>query len=272
MMPRVVAAEALDSLAADDPAAQRSRRDLRRVHQAMGTRRVLLRAIWATQMYRQRAGPMRVLELGAGDGSLMLGVAQALAGAWPTVELRLLDRQDLVQPPTLTEFAACGWAAKPLVIDVLDWASPPGGKSAAAWRGVPIDATPPWDLIIASLFLHHFEAGPLAQLLAVAAARSRCVVACEPRRAALALAGSHLIGLIGANAVTRDDAVLSVHAGFRGQEVSALWPAGAALAGASGGPGAAAGWTLAEYPAGLFSHCFRAEQRRGVAATAGAAA
>ena len=37
--------------------------------------------------------------------------------------------------------------------------------------------------------------------------------------------GSHLTGVIGANAVTREDAVLSVHAGFNGIELSALWPA-----------------------------------------------
>ena len=267
MMSRVVAAEALDHLAADDPAALRSRRDLRRVHQAMGTRRILLRAIRATQMYRQRAGPLRVLELGAGDGTLMLGVAQALAGAWPNVELRLLDRQDLVQPPTLAGFAVCGWTAKPLVADVLDWAGLPGGASTPAIDEVPPAATPDWDLIIANLFLHHFDAALLARLLAAAATRSRCFVACEPRRAGVALVGSHLVGLLGANAVTRADAVLSVHAGFRGQEISALWPASVALAGGPGGTGGpggsdgSAGWTLAEHPAGLFSHCFRAERQ-----------
>ena len=268
MRRRTVAAEALDSLLADDPAALRSRRDLRRVHQAMGTRRILLRAIRATQMYRQRAGPLRVLELGAGDGTLMLGVAQALAGAWPSVELRLLDRQDLVQASTLAGFAACGWVAKPLVVDVLDWVSPPGGKTAAARDSAPTATTQPWDLIIANLFLHHFEAATLARLLAAAAARSRCFLACEPRRAALALAGSHLVGLIGAPGVTRDDAVLSVHAGFRGQDLSALWSAGSRLA---GGPIAASSGQLAEYPAGLFSHCFRAERRDRAAGTAGAA-
>ena len=266
MMARVVAAEALDHLAADDPAALRSRRDLRRVHHAMGTRHILLRAIRATQMYRQRAGPLRVLELGAGDGTLMLGVAQALAGAWPSVELRLLDRQDLVQPPTLAGFAACGWAAKPLVADVLDWAGPPGGAQAPAMDDVPPAATPAWDLIIANLFLHHFDAARLARLLAAAATRSRCFLACEPHRAGVALVASHLVGLIGANAVTRADAVLSVHAGFRGQEISTLWPASVALAGGPGGTGGpgrsdgSAGWTLAEHPAGLFSHCFRAER------------
>ena len=261
MMDRWVTAEALDHLATDDPSALRSRRDLRRVHRAMGTRQILLRVIRATQMYRQRAGPLRVLELGAGDGTLMLGVAQALGDAWPSVELRLLDRQDLVQPSTLAGFAACGWAAKPLVVDVLDWAGLPGAASAPAMGAEPPTATPAWDLIIANLFLHHFDAAPLARLLAAVATRSRCFLACEPRRAGVALVASHLVGLIGANAVTRADAVLSVHAGFRGQEISALWPASAATADGPGDPGRASAWTLAEHSAGLFSHCFRAERR-----------
>ena len=78
------------------------------------------------------------------------------------------------------------------------------------------------------------------------AARSDRFLACEPRRAWLALAGSHLLGVIGASAVTRADAVLSVHAGFRGQELTAVWPA------------AGVAWQVQESSAGLFSHCFRA--------------
>lgn len=265
MRARAVVAEALDNLSADDPAALQSRRDLRRVHLAMGTRRILLRALRATRLYRQHAGPLRVLELGAGDGTLMLGVAQALNGAWPSVELRLLDQHDLVQPPILAGFAACGWAAKPWVVDVLDWARPPDGLTARARDGWPTASSPPWDLIIVNLFLHHFEAAPLARLLVAAAARSRCFVACEPRRAALALAGSHLVGLLGANAVTRDDAVLSVRAGFCGQELTALWPSPSRLADR---PDAASPWQLDEFPAGLFSHCFTAERRDGAAGLA----
>jgi hypothetical protein len=44
-MNRIVAPEVLDGLASDDPAALRSRRDLRRVHRAMGTRSVVVRAL-----------------------------------------------------------------------------------------------------------------------------------------------------------------------------------------------------------------------------------
>ena len=72
-------------------------------------------------------------------------------------------------------------------------------------------------------------------------------VCCEPRRARLALVGSRLLGLIGCNAVTRHDALISVHAGFRGTELSDAWRA------ACGD-----GWTLEERAAGPFSHVFGA--------------
>ena len=241
MTPRIVAPEVLDGLAGDDPAAMRSRRDLRRVHRAMGTRSMVVRALkdmttaWAT------SAPRRVLELGAGDGSLMLAVARSLAPSWPPVELTLLDAQALVVPETLRGFNALGWTVVTDITDVFDWAARP---SKAVSGGV---AAPQWDLIVTNLFLHHFEGDRLVALLAAIAARGERFFACEPRRARVALAGSHLIGAIGAGPVTREDAVLSVRAGFRGNELTALWP------------DVGDRWETQEYSAGLFSHCFRAE-------------
>lgn len=245
-LPRIVHAEVLDGLTADDPRAQRSRRDLVRVHRAMGTRAILRRALRGLQL--DRAGePLRILELGAGDGSLLLRLAGDLAPLWPRVELTLLDRQPLISASTIARFAELGWTARPVVADVLDWAQP----DAAAEPGMD-NVAAPWQLVVANLFLHHFSAAALVRLLAAIAARSARVVACEPRRARLPLLGSHLLGALGAGAVTRTDAVLSVHAGFHGDELSTLWRT---LSTPS-----AANWRLAEYPAGLFSHCFVAQR------------
>ena len=83
------------------------------------------------------------------------------------------------------------------------------------------------------------------QLLAAIARRSRVFICCEPRRSILPLAASHMVGLLGAGPVTREDAVLSVYAGFQSKELSALWPT------ADGSD-----WQLHEYRAGLFSHGF----------------
>jgi hypothetical protein len=237
-MPRAVAAEALDHLAPADLKAQRSRRDLLRVHVAMGTRPILCRA-WQALVPSSRAQlPLRILEIGAGDGRLLLGVARMLAARWPQVQLTLLDRQDLVSADTLAAYAALGWTATRQVTDVLDWAA---GTQTAAQR---------WDLISASLFLHHFTTEPLSRLLSAVAARTDRFVACEPRRAWPALVGSHLVGALGANAVTRADAVLSVHAGFRAQELTACWP------------GRAEHWQTQDQAAGLFLHQFSARRAR----------
>lgn len=247
-LPRLVLPELLDGLAAEDQAAQRSRRDLQRVHRAMGTRATLLRALRALPPMRTRtvaSAPLRVLELGAGDGSLMLGVARSLQGEWPAVALTMLDRLPLLTPATAAEYALAGWTATAEVGDALDWAA-----RARAERLAP-QAPSRWDLIVANLFLHHFKSAELAMLLAAVASSSDHFVACEPRRAWLAWAGSHLVGALGANAVTREDAVLSVHAGFRNQELHALWPASAPC------------WNLSETAAGLFSHCFVGSRAAG---------
>ena len=249
-MPRIVAVEVLDILAADDPAALRSRRDLQRVHRMMRTRAILRRGLRLslastcdkTPLRTPLRVPLRVLELGAGDGSLMLGVAQDLAPTWPPVELTLLDRQDIVDHETIKRYAELGWSAVPKVVDVLDWVV---GTTATLPKG---KAPAHWDLIVANLFLHHFEGVQLAALLGAITERSDRFLACEPRRAWLALAGSHLAGVIGAGAVTREDAVLSVHAGFRDKEITALWPANGDE------------WRVHEYSAGLFSHSFRAQR------------
>ena len=247
-LPRVVLPEVLDGLPAVDRAAQRSRRDLQRVHRAMGTRGTLLRALRALPPMRARtasSAPLRVLELGAGDGSLMLGVARSLRSEWPAVALTLLDRLPLLPAASVAEYALAGWAATAEVGDALDWAA-----RARAERLTP-HAAPRWDLIVANLFLHHFKSDELNVLLDAVAGSTEHFVALEPRRAWLAWAGSHLVGAIGANAVTRVDAVLSVHAGFRDQELRALWPT------------STPGWNLSETPAGLFSHCFVASRAAG---------
>ena len=70
----------------------------------------------------------------------------------------------------------------------------------------------------------------------------------EPRRSALARAGTRLLFLIGCNDVTRHDALVSVEAGFTGWEITALWPADPA-------------WEApVEARAGLFSHVFSARK------------
>ena len=223
---RRVEPELLDGLAADDPQARRSRGDLQRIHRAMATLPIVARAL-----DRGTSGfvPATLLELGAGDGSLMLRLAKERAASWPNMRVTLLDRLNVVAPPTLNGIREAGWTPTVVAMDVFDW---------LAQRD---DAR--WDVVLANLFVHHFASSELQTLLAGIAARTRVFLCCEPRRSALALAGSHMVGLVGAGPVTRQDAVSSVHAGFRARELSRLWPNGQ-------------DWVLSEFSAGLFSHCF----------------
>ena len=107
-------------------------------------------------------------------------------------------------------------------------------------------------MVVANLFLHHFDGDALRRLLAGCARRADALAACEPRRSRFALGASHLIFFLGANAVTRRDGVLSVRAGFVGHELSDAWQAGPP-AGDPVEPTSA--WQLDEYDDGLFTHC-----------------
>lgn len=246
---RTVLPEELDSLGPDDPSAIRSRRDLQRVHRAMATCSVLARELGTLVGQRAaHAPPLRVLELGAGDASLMLRVARALKSQWPQVQLALLDQVDLLDANTRAAYAELGWTATPMTMNALDWASEKTEPSGLAYGEQPA-----WDLIVANLFLHHFEADDLKRLLAAIARSSNAFVACEPRRSRFALAASHCVGALGACSVTRSDAVTSVRAGFCDAELSALWPQESAA------------WALTECRAACFSHCFTA-RRLGAAA------
>ncbi len=234
---RVLEPETLDHLAPDDPVAQRARRDLRRVNAFMGARRILARAI-DRALPERAARPLRIVELGCGDGRLMLDVARHRGARWPSVQLDLLDRQPIVEASTIAAYAACGWQVRPMVADVLDWAARPASGER-------------WDLVVVNLFLHHFDGAGLRRVLAGCAAHADALAACEPRRSRFALAASHLIFFLGANAVTRHDGVLSVRAGFVGSELGAAWAE------------PASDWRLDEYDDGLFTHCFCASRCKG---------
>ena len=226
-MTRSVEPEWLDVLPPDDPRAMRSRRDLRRVNALMANASIV-----ASELRSATASIASLAEIGAGDGAFAARLARALPHAASGATLTLLDQQSIVEPATVSDIQRRGWKPQPVQDDVFAWLAKESSAS---------------DAIVANLFLHHFDAAPLATMLALIAARTRCFVACEPRRSSVALAGSRLLGLVGCNDVTRHDAVTSVRACFRAGELSALWPR-------------EGGWQLAVGARGLFSHCFVARR------------
>ena len=228
---RVLHAEELDSLPPDDPRARRSRNDLQRVHRAMRSLSILARAIARLDI---EVPPRRILELGAGDGTLLLRLLRALRASWVGGDLVLLDQFDLVDSATRARFADLGWSVQVLRADVADWA-----------RSTHRDH---YDLCLTTLFLHHFQTPALTELLAAVAVSAGAFIACEPRRNAFSRVGTRLMFVLGVNDVTRDDGAKSVAAGFQAQELSALWPASSAA------------WRIEEYFAAPFTHCFAARR------------
>lgn len=234
-MQRLVSPEWLDELPPDDARARRSRRDLQRLNALMGHAGIVA-AVLERRWKGNAAGQW--VELGAGDGSFALKMVSRLRGVIPIKEVTLVDRLAVASLEVQAGFAALNCAATFTTADVFDW----------------LDRAGPVPAIVANLFLHHFQDRNLARLLELIAARTDLFVACEPHRSRLSLAASRLLGVIGCNEVTRHDAVISVRAGFTGDELSRLWPK-------------SGGWHIEEQPRGLFSHVFAA--RRPIAGAQG---
>jgi hypothetical protein len=229
-MQRQVLPELLDRLPGDHPESIRSHRDLRRIHAWMGNARRI--ASWLDHAGAREA-PQRIIDLGAGDGALLLRSVRQTTRLLQGTKLVLLDRRKSVDRVVVDELRERGFAVRIEKVDALDWL-----QSATPQNGT-------W--FLASLFLHHFDTPSLRTLLGKVAQQADRFCACEPRRARLPLAASRLLPLIGAHAVTRHDAEISVRAGFRDTELSALWPV-------------SGDWRLRECGAGLFSHMLFAER------------
>jgi hypothetical protein len=271
---RTLHPELLDTLPANHPAAIGSRRDLRRINTLMSHAGIITRALKAIFLNQP---PASMVEIGAGEGRLLLRVARRLIG-WkkspgndhskiatqflplpggegrgegegrsikavaskpqqrstsPQVDVLFIDLQNLLRDETKAEFAALNWGVHSIEADIFDWLSNPSTKT---------------DVVLANLVLHHFTDAQLTLLFAEAAEKADAFIAVEPRRSRWPLFCSHLLALIGCNAVTCHDAPISVRAGFTGRELSALWPRGGE-------------WELTERPAGLFSHLFIARRK-----------
>ena len=224
-MTRTLTPELLDALPPDDPRAIGSRRDLARINALMGNARLVAGALAGSR-------PARVLELGAGDGREALRWARRLPRG--AARITLLDLQPVVPPSIVEGFERLGWTCEVVAADALVYLSGSEGR---------------WGAVVSNLFAHHFEGAALSDLLGRVAERCELFVACEPARSPLALAGTRALGLLGCNVVTRHDARVSVEAGFREREISALWPDDVS-------------WDLQERDAFPFSHLFRAERRR----------
>ncbi len=232
-MKRVLTPELIDLLPASDPRIARSRRDLIRLNRLNRSD-----ALMATLLRQTVNGirPQTLTDLGSGDGLFCLDVARRLHPAWTNMAVQLLDQQPVVKPETVQDFARLDWAAVPVKTDLFtasDWAHAKGQH-----------------VVMANLVLHHFPAESLTGLFQTLAANAQAFVAVEPGRGWRQLLFSRCLWLMGCGEVSRHDGPASVRAGFRGLELSALWPD-------------RTNWKLTERSGGPFSHVFVAQRRAG---------
>lgn len=186
-MQRCVEPEILDRLPADDPAAVRSRRDLRRINFLMGNER------WIARQVRRMPAEVRargVVELGAGEGTLARRLRADGPPQGETICYDLAPRPACL-PPEI------GWRQA----DILRVEPPAAG------------------VLVANLFLHHFEGEELAAIGRWC--RGMAALAfCEPLRSRLALVQGGLL-LPFVDPVTRHDMPVSIRAGFLPGELAA---------------------------------------------------
>ena len=206
-MERRVEPELLDTMPPEAGGAVRSRADLRRLNRWMGHATIAVNAL--TAAFPQP--PRRIVELGAGDGSLLLQVASRLPPAWRGTSGLLVDRHDVVSQEAQKAFLSLGWSVETSRADVFEWL-----------RNFEAEDC---DALLANLFLHHFSPSDLSELFRESARRTRVFIGIEPLRSRWALAFTRMLRLWGFNSVTCHDAPVSVRAGFTGKELSGLWPA-----------------------------------------------
>ena len=226
-MHRIVEPELLDVLPVDDPRAVGSR-DLRRMNRLMGHARFMASSL-ECMLPANKA--WNLAEIGAGDGTFAAAILRRLQPGRRPRSVTLVDRASVVECETQNTISEVTRKFTTLRADVFDW----------------LKSTPAATVIVANLFLHHFDEKDLKRLLELVAQRCSTFIACEPGRSQLNLAASRMIGVFGCNVVTQHDAVVSVRAGFTGMELSCMWPA-------------TNSWTLEERGVGVFSHLFAAHR------------
>lgn len=188
-MIRTVVPEWLDSLPAEEPAACRSRRELRWINALMGNERWILRQLHAHPAATQQG----VLELGAGEGEL----ARRIHLNFP--RSRVCGYDLLARPPSLP--------------DAIEWHSG-DVTTAAAPRG--------FGVLVANLFLHHFSDASLVWFREWLPHVCLLVINEPLRRSRSHFWGRCLRPFLGE--VTRHDMHVSIDAGFVRGELPALWP------------------------------------------------
>jgi hypothetical protein len=187
MKHRDIQPELLDLLPQNDPHALRAREEMVLVNAIMGNHR------WIERMLRRHGEPgWPISELGAGDGTLSLGL----------LKLNLCREEELH------------------AVDLA--AVPDHWPAGAGWTcgDVLAHPLPETRIVIANLFLHHFTNEQLRVLGSRISPATRLLVAAEPARWWIfTILGRLFCEFAELNHVHRHDMPVSIRAGFRRDEL-----------------------------------------------------
>ena len=233
-MERIIQPEVLDGLPADHPAAVASRKDLRIINRLMNHASCLDRS---TRWIRDKAkkSPVRIVELGSGDGSLACKMLLRWGKVADGSRIIFVDQSSCLETNHVEPLGRLGWEVDNQVMDVFEWFERDASEI---------------DLCFASLFIHHFTFEEITRLFDQLKTRTKAFVCLEPRRDWKGLLAAKALWCIRCHPVTLNDACISVRAGFLNQELSQIWMQNTERS-----------WDTEEHSAGLFSHLFSAKKR-----------
>ncbi|MCA1791062.1 MAG: methyltransferase domain-containing protein, partial [Thioalkalivibrio sp.] len=194
----------------DDPALERGLHEealaaLARINRVSLTDRRILREV--VRLARTSRHPLRVLDVGCGDGDVLLRVGSLARSRGVEVELHGCDISEAALKRARARAAVRGFEVALTRLDVTRSPLPEG----------------PFSLVTCSLFLHHFSDADAAGLLGRMAAAGHTLLVQDLRRTSLGfvLAWLGVYGLTRSR-VARVDGLRSVRAAFTVQEAWAL--------------------------------------------------
>ena len=183
---RLVQAEILDTIDEEDPGAQSSRKDLRRLNTLMGS------YSWFARLIRALDSRPGILELGPGCGEL--GRILHRKGICPAGHYRGVD---LCQRPDAWP-QSWQWSREDI-------------------KHVSLD--PSEKLIIGNLVLHHFTDKELNEIGRHLQTYATTMIFNEPARYRFHQKQLKFLRIAGLHPITRHDGHVSIHAGFREEEL-----------------------------------------------------
>lgn len=201
---RSEAAELLDRPGNTEAELRDALRDIRLVNRFLGGRRVLFRALRPFLLDAPPGGELKLLDVGTGGADLPLDVARYARRLGRRVRITAIDLDPGVA--AIAHRAAAGMEEIEIV--------------RADARALPF-APKSFDLVTASMFLHHFGHVEIVRLLRSFAARARrAVVVNDLRRHLVPYGFIHLFARVGnRSAMFAHDAPLSVLRGFTPDEL-----------------------------------------------------